>query len=307
MAELRELTSGLRFPEGPVVMADGSVIVVEIQAGCITRVGDDGSKETVAEPGGGPNGAQIGPDGKLWVCNNGSAYDYHDIGGQLLPVQPPSNHEGGRIERVDIETGEVERVYEAVDGRPLIAPNDLVFDGEGGFWFTDHGIRHERSADRTWILYAKADGSEIREVAGPVDSPNGIGLSPAGDKLYVAETYTAAIWAFDVSAPGEITPVEGILPNGGTPLGRLAGFVGLDSLAVDAEGNICVATLVGGAITNLSPAGEIVDAIPVPDLLPTNIAFGGDDMRTAYITASASGKLLVTEWPRAGLKLAYNA
>ena len=90
VAEMREVTSGLEFPEGPVVMSDGSVIVVEIKAGRITRVGADGSKETVAEPGGGPNGAQIGPDGKLWVCNNGSAYDYHDVGGQVLPVQPPS-------------------------------------------------------------------------------------------------------------------------------------------------------------------------------------------------------------------------
>jgi gluconolactonase len=302
---MRELASGLRFPEGPVVLPDGSVSVVELEAGRITRVAEDGSKDVISEIGGGPNGAQLGPDGKLWVCNNGRAYDFHDVGGQLLPVQPPSSHEGGRIERVDLETGEVERVYDSVDGRPLIAPNDLVFDGEGGFWFTDHGIRHERSADRTWILYAKADGSEIREACGPVDAPNGIGLSPDGKRVYVGETYTAAIWAWDVSGPGEVAPVEGIIPNGGTPLGRLAGFVGIDSLAIDGDGNICLATLVAGTITNMSPEGEIVDTIEVGDLLPTNIAFGGDDLKTAYITASASGRLLATDWPRAGLKLAY--
>jgi gluconolactonase len=308
VAEMREVTSGLRFPEGPVVLPDGSVSVVELEAGRITRIDpSDGSKETISEIGGGPNGAQLGPDGQLWVCNNGKAYGFHDLGGQLLPYQPPPDHEGGRIERVDLATGEVERIYDSVDGRPIIAPNDLVFDEHGGFWFTDHGIRHERSADRTWIMYGKADGSEVREVAGPVDSPNGIGLSPAGDKLYVGETYSAAIWAWDVSGPGEVAPVEGIIENGATPLGRLAGFVGIDSLAVDAEGNICLATLVAGTITNMSPAGEIVDTIAVGDLLPTNIAFGGDDMRTAYITASASGKLMTTEWPRAGLKLAYQS
>ena len=305
---MRELTSGLRFPEGPVVMSDGSVIVVELEAGRITRVGADGSKDVVAEPGGSPNGAQIGPDGKLYVCNNGRAYDFREVGDILLTHQPPTNHEGGRIERVDIETGEVERLYESVDGRPLIAPNDLVFDADGGFWFTDHGIRWERTADRTFLLYAKADGSELREtIAGPVDSPNGIGLSPGGDRLYACETYTGGYWAWDLAGPGVIKEQESIVNNNATPLGRLAGFVGLDSLAVEADGNVCMATLVNGGITVVSPEGEQVEFVETGDPLTTNIAFGGDDLRTAYITASATGRLLVTEWARPGLKLAYQS
>src|SRR3546814_21083857 len=71
MSQLSTIATSLRFPEGPVAMPDGSVIVVEIAAGRITRVRPDGTKETVAEPGGGPNGLAIGPDGKRYCCNNG--------------------------------------------------------------------------------------------------------------------------------------------------------------------------------------------------------------------------------------------
>jgi gluconolactonase len=305
---MRDLATGLDFPEGPVVLGDGGVLVTEMRGGRITRVSPDGAKETVAEPGGGPNGAQIGPDGKLYVCNNGSAYDFREIApGVVLPIQPPSNHEGGRIERIDIQTGEVERIYEEVDGRPLIAPNDLVFDEHGGFWLTDHAIRHERSQDRTFVLYAQPDGSSIHEVMGPVDCPNGIGLSPDGKQLYAAETYSGAIWAWNVTGPGEIEPVEGLLDHGGLPVGRVTGFAGLDSLAIEADGNLCLATLAKACITVMSPEGEELEFVETADPITTNIAFGGDDMKTAYITASATGRLLTTDWPRPGLKLAYSA
>jgi gluconolactonase len=309
MPEVRELAGGLDFPEGPVVLPDGSVAVCEMLAGRITRIGDDGNKETIAEPGGGPNGAQRGPDGKLYVCNNGAAYDRADMGGLTVTHQPPSNHEGGRIERIDLDTGDVEVLYD----QSLIAPNDLIFDGHGGFWFTDYGIQHDRSADRTWIRYAKSDGSECRELMGPVDLPNGIGLSPDGTKIYVAETITAAIWSWNVAAPGEIGETLPLLPHGGTPVIRISGFAACDSLAIDAEGNINVGTLLKGGITVVKPgdepaSGEEIDFIAAGDVWPTNIAFGGDDLRTAYITGSTTGKLLmVDDWPRPGLKLAHQA
>ena len=313
MPEVRVLAEGLEFPEGPVVLADGSLAVCEIKAGRVTRVEHDGNKETIASPGGGPNGAQLGPDGKLYVCNNGAAYDFVEVGELTITHQPPSAHEGGRIERVDIESGEVEVLYEAANGHRLIAPNDLVFDSHGGFWFTDHGIRHDRSQDRTWICYAKADGSEIREVTGPVDGPNGIGLSPDERTLYVAETYTGAVWSWKLTGPGELGDGLPLLPHGGTPVARVGGFTACDSLAVDGEGNVCVGTLLRGGITVLKPgddpaSGEEIDFVPVGDPWPTNIAFGGEDLRTAYVTGSATGKLFVIDdWPRPGLKLAYQA
>jgi gluconolactonase len=308
MADVKELASGLGFPEGPVVMDDGGVIVTEIANGRLTRIGPDGSTDVVAKTGGGPNGAAVGPDGHLYVCNNGSAFDYVEMEGINVPRQPPSNHEGGRIERVDLSSGEVEVIYRDCDGRSLRAPNDLVFDSDGGFYFTDHGIREERSSDRTGVFYAKPDGSEIQEVITPLDAPNGIGLSPDGTRLYVAETYTAIVWWWAVTGPGKIEAPPGLLPHGGTLLTRLPGFQFLDSLAVDGNGNVCLATLGSGGITSVSPEdGSVVDFIETGDIFTTNICFGGDGLKTGYVTMSATGKLGEVAWPRAGLELAYSA
>jgi gluconolactonase len=308
MGELRDVATGLRFPEGPVAMGDGSVVLTEIARGTVTRVAPDGGTDVIAEVGGGPNGAAVGPDGLLYVCNNGKAFDYVDMNGLLFPVQPPSAHEGGRIERVDLGSGDVEMLYRECDGRPLRAPNDLVFDREGGFYFTDHGLREERTSDRTAVMYAQHDGSRIEEVVFPLDAPNGVGLSPDGTRLYVAETYTACVWWWEITAPGKVAAAEGLLPHNGTLLTRLPGFQFIDSLGVDGDGNVCVATLGSGGISVLSPEdGSLVEFVESGDLLTTNICFGGEGLRTAYLTLSGTGRLAAMEWPRAGLELAYSA
>ena len=311
MADVVDITTGLDFPEGPVAMSDGTVIVVEIAAGRLTRVGADGSKDVVAEPGGGPNGAAIGPDGKLYVANNGGSFRYMDMGGLNFPHQPPpETWSGGRIERIDIATGEVDVLYEECDGHPLRGPNDLVFDAHGGFWFTDHGVRLERSSDRTGIYYAQPDGSGIREAIFPMDAPNGIGLSPDGSRLYVAETFANTCWWWKVTGPGEVEQVPGIFPHGGTLLYSPGGLRGFDSLAVDGDGNVCLATLVGGGggISVVDgESGALVEFVETGDILTTNICFGGDDLRTAYLTLSGTGRLASTVWPRAGLGLAHSA
>ncbi len=306
MPEIRVLASGLRFPEGPVCLPDGSILVVEIAAGRLTRVTKDGKKQVVAEPGGGPNGAALGPDGKIYVTNNGGSFTWHDLGGLLMPGPTPPDHRGGRIERIDLESGKVEVLYDACDGRGLRGPNDLVFDAHGGLWFTDHGTTHERTRDRTGVFYAKADGSEIREMIFPLDAPNGIGLAPDGHRLYVAETHTGRVWAWDVPRPGEISRGQGFGPAGGALLAGLPGFQLLDSLAVDGSGHVCVATLVNGGITSISPDGSSVEHVPLPDPLTTNICFGGPDLRTAYCTLSGTGRLVAFEWLRPGLRLHYS-
>jgi gluconolactonase len=308
MSAVREIASGLRFPEGPVAMSDGSVVLVEIGGGTVARVTPDGKTEVVAEPGGGPNGAALGPDAKLYVCNNGRAFDYVEIEGLNVPRQPPQSYEGGRIERVDLDSGAVEVLYTECDGRPLRAPNDLVFDGQGGFYFTDHGLREERTSDRTGVFYAATDGARIAEVVFPLDAPNGVGLSPDGSRIYVAETYTACVWWWEVAGPGDVRPAPGLLPHGGTLLARLPGFQFLDSLGIDGEGNVCVATLGSGGITSLSPEdGSVVDFAETGDILTTNVCWGGDGLRTAYVTLSGTGRLGAIDWPRPGLELAHSA
>jgi gluconolactonase len=305
MTEHEIVATGLRFPEGPVAMPDGSVVLVEIARGTLTRVDRDGSVDVVAEVGGGPNGAAIGPDGAMWLCNNGGCFEWHDVGGLTVPGPVPDAWEGGSIQRVDLRTGEVETVYTASSGRELRAPNDLVFDGHGGFWFSDHGVREERSSDRTGIHYAMADGSSCTEVVFPLDAPNGVGLSPDGAALYAAETHTGRVWSWPVPAPGRVDAPNPFGSAGGNLLAGLDGMQLLDSLAVDGQGWVCVGTLVNGGITAIAPDGSQVDHLPLPDPLVTNICFGGDDLRTAYVTMSGTGQLAALPWPRPGLQLPH--
>jgi gluconolactonase len=305
MMDLREIAGGLRFPEGPVVLADGSILVVEIAAGRLTRVAPDGGKTTVAEPGGGPNGAAMGPDGKVYICNNGG-FRWNEIPGVgPVPAGQADDYSGGRIERVDLATGRVETLYTECDGHPLKGPNDLVFDAHGGFYFTDPGKSRPREMDRGAVYYAKADGSLIKPIAFPSVHPNGVGLSPDGCTLYFAETESARLWAMDVVAPGEVKRERWPSVNGGRFLACPGGYRRFDSLAVDSAGNIAVATLIEGGIGVFSPDGELVRQIAMPDPLTTNICFGGPDMRTAYVTLSGSGRLVAFDWERPGLRLHY--
>jgi gluconolactonase len=303
MSEIREIASGLRFPEGPIAMDDGSVVLVEIQRGTLTRVLPDGTQKIIADTAGGPNGAAIGPDGKVYVCNNGG-FEWRQAGPLTVPGNQAADYRGGSIQRVYLDTGHVETLYTECDGIPLKGPNDLVFDSQGGFWFTDHGKTRERERDRTGIFYALPDGSSIREMVFPLDAPNGIGLSPDESRVYVAETHTGRVFYWDLAGPGEIAPYAPS-PNGGHLLTGLPGLQLLDSLAVDSEGHVCVATIANGGITRISPEGGTIEHVPMPDPITTNICFGGEDLRTAFITLSGTGRLVSIEWQVPGLKLAY--
>lgn len=304
--EFRTISTGLRFPEGPVELPGGDILVVEIAAGRLTRVAPDGSKTVVAETGGGPNGAAIGPDGAIYVCQNGG-FEWHERplpGGSgemgLFPGERPADYIGGQIQRVTLD-GQVTTLYRDCDGEPLKGPNDLVFDREGNFYFTDHGKTYGRLRDRTGIFYASPKGDFIREILFPMEGPNGIGLSPDEKTLYVAETPTGRVWALELAGPGEIASRRVISTAPGAPPFN---FALCDSLCVDGEGNVIVATIVNGGLTIMAPDGSSVRHVPLPDVLTTNACFGGPDLRTLYVTLSATGRLIALDnWEVAGLKL----
>ncbi len=308
--KIREMACGLQFPEGPVAMADGSVLLVEIARGTLSRVTPDGRVQVVATLGGGPNGAAIGPDGAVYVCNNGGFRYVSQPGDCLRPVAQADDYSGGRIERVNLATGSVERLYEQVDGIALKGPNDLVFGVDGGFWFTDLGKVREREMDRGGVFHARPDGHSARVVAHPVMTPNGTALSPDGHTLYVAETEGARLWAYDVTGPGQVDKQPWPSPNGARMLVAAPGglYQRFDSMAVDALGNILVATLLHGGISVVSPDGRLCSHVPLPDPYVTNLCFGGPDLRTLYVTLSGTGRLLaIDDWPVPGLKLHFNA
>ena len=301
--DVKILAEGFGFPEGPVATPDGSVILTDIKGGNCPRVTADGKVSVFATTGGGPNGLAVGPDGALYLCNNGGS---RYIDGVSMGQGPHPDYKGGYVQRLDRKTGAVTLLYSECNGHKLSAPNDLVFDTSGGFYFTDLGKRYARHRDHGGLYYALPDGSKIVALAYPMLTPNGCGLSPDGKTLYVADTEGARLWAFEIEAPGVLRKPRGHAPHSGKIIAGLPGKARFDSLAVMASGNITVATLSTGFVTEISPRGEVVREVKMPDVFPTNICFGGQDMRTAYITLSDTGKLGVMQWPEPGLKLNYN-
>lgn len=301
--DIELVAEGLLFPEGPMAMADGSVILTEIQGQRLSRITPDGKRETVAETGGGPNGAAIGPDGAIYVANNGGSFQFVDMGGLNVPGPTPPSHTGGSIQRVDLKTGAITTLYTECDGKALVGPNDLVFDKQGGFWFTDHGCSTPDGRKFGALYYALIDGSKITRARDHFVSPNGVGLSPDEKTVYMADTNLGRLWSFDIAEPGVLAPAPGFAP--GNVVCNLPGYQLLDSLAVEAGGKVCVATIINGGITAFDPSGS-TEHFAFPDLIVTNICFGGADMRDAWITASGTGKLYKARWPRPGLKLNFN-
>jgi gluconolactonase len=305
MSDWTLVTDGLRFPEGPVALPNGDVILVEIARGTLTRVAPDGTKSLVADVGGGPNGCALGPNNTAYICNNGG-FIWTEVDGNLYPGNEPPDYIGGRIQTVNLDTGAVADLYTEYEGRGLRGPNDIVFDDQGGFYFTDLGKGHDFTVDRGAVYYGTVDGAPLKRVAFPLDHPNGCGLSPDGSRLYVCETLTGRVWYWDLEGPG-VAKEGGMMfgPSGGSLLGRMPGYDLIDSMAVDSDGNLCLATLVKGCVTVMSPAGDILrqEMPPKFDPLVTNICFGGPDLRTAYVTVSACGELYKFEWPVPGLAL----
>lgn len=325
------IATGLAYPEGPVACDDGSVLLVEVKGGTLTRVKPDGSKETVATLGGSPNGAARGPGGKVYVCNSG--------GFVFIPVPPgpvtdqtvwvtgpqPADYQGGSVQRVD--GSRVETLFTHFESHdpvtqkpvalPLRGPDDLVFDATGGFWFSDWGKTRMRDRDVTGVYYAPPGGSKAVEALFPLNAPNGIALSPGGDRLYVAETYTRRVLYWELDSPGRIRRNPRTISGSYLLSAALPGQGILDSMAVDEQGNVYVVTMLpdgddpttNGGITILSPRGEVLQFLeidvgrPVP--LPSNICFGGEDLKTAFVTCGGSGLLVSIRMSVPGLKLCF--
>ena len=291
------IATGLEFPEGPVCERDGTVYFVEIGGGRVQKIAPDGTLSVAARLGGGPNGLAKGPDGALYITNNGG-FAWHNS----LPIGPAPDYETGRIERVD-KNGNVQRLYTSCDGQPLSAPNDLVFDAEGNFYFTDPVHRNPQVREipgqptkrRASVYYATPDGKRIRRVATDLQHANGIGLTPDGKTLLVAETFAGSLCRFPIHAPGELGERQpfGTLPDGHFP----------DGFCLDEEGYVLVCGVLGGGISVFDPTGKRVEVIPCADKAVTNIAFGGPNWMTLYITESGLGRVVTRDWPRRGLVL----
>jgi gluconolactonase len=294
------VAEGLQFPEGPVVLGD-AVVVTDIAAGTLIAIEASGSPTVVASGLPGPNGAALAPDGSLLVTDNGGFFDWVSHQGITIPTAGSAAHTPGSLRRVDTASGLVELACDRIDGAPMVAPNDLVIDASGGVWFTDFGVQvGSVAAGRPGVGYLPAGSVQATGVLWGTDQANGIGLSASGDELYVAETHHGRLWAFSVNAPGE---VDGGGEPGGTHSGQLlfeAHGAMFDSLAVDPDGWVCVATIgPGGGVTCVHPQRGESRRVNAPDDLTTNICFdtGPDGTVVAWLTLSATGRLArIADW-----------
>jgi gluconolactonase len=276
------VAEGLQFPEGPAFDSEGNLYVVEIMGGQVSRIRPDGRLEVFAHTGGGPNGSQFGPDGLLYVCNNGG----FDGAGP------------GRVERITPD-GEVERWITEADGAPLHRPNDLVFDEDGNLYFTDPiwgtGSAPIEDSPPGHICFATPEGAVHRLHTG-LGFPNGIALSPDGRSLVVCESATGKLHAFPVETPGRLGPGRVFCDLG-------AGSVP-DGFAFDAEGFVLCCGHGTGRLQVFAPEGgpkQTEFVFEDPGI--TNICFGGPEFRTLFVTESRAGRVVRVDWERPGLRL----
>ncbi len=275
-----EVAATVAFTEGPTVHEDGSVYFTDITNNRILRMAPDGEVTTFRQPSNRANGLIFDDQWRLLACegNDGATAD-------------------ARITRTDLETGEVEVLADRYEGRLFHRPNDLTIDGSGRIYFTDrpepeHGDEY---IGVHGVYRIDPDGSIERILTEPeVVRPNGIVVSPDDATLYVIETQqreggARLIRAFDLAADGtagNMRVFHDFYP------GRSG-----DGMTIDSEGNLYVAAglnrLRGTSETLDTPAGvhvfapdgELLELIRVPEDSITNVAFGGPDLRTLYITA----------------------
>jgi gluconolactonase len=322
-SEFRVVASGFGYPEGPVYQSDGGVVLVDVQKGSLLRVGPDGSTQVLAELGGGPNGAAVGPDGAFYICNDGGmSWMQIPATAKTLPVSVPvgqsPTYTTGSIQRVSGAT--TTTLYSDCNGARLCSPDDLVFDEQGNFWFTDWGKQRATDRDITAVYYCQPDGKKIVQAIPQRSAPNGIALSPDDRRLYVAETYSRWILYWNLSAPGVIAPNPHTLDGSYLLCADIPGRGTLDSMAVDEEGNVYAATMlpqgpnpeVPGGITVISPKGKVLDFIELvvegkPEPLPSNLCFGGPERRTAFITLAGTGRLVACEMNVPGKALHFSS
>ena len=249
------VATDLHFPEGTIFIGNDLYFVDYARSSVLRLVG--GKTETVwHQDGCGANGLLAVPDGLLVACfDNGTIVRTSSAGATLMTI------------RVDDH------------GQALVAPNDLTADQKGGIYVSDSG-----SSSRPGKVFYLSRDQVLHEVASGVRFANGVGVSPDGATLYVAESPTGKVLAFPIEADGSLGPARDFIRlRDILPAGR-NGAVTPDSLRVDTHGNVFVALYHGGGVAIVSPAGRLLTLLDVPSEHHTNLAISPDG-RSLYITA----------------------
>jgi gluconolactonase len=282
------IAATMTFTEGPTVDREGNVYFTDLVSQRIMMLSTAGVLSTFRENSNVANGLLIDPEGRLIACE-----------GQSFVRPGVSNQGTPRVTRTDLSTGEIEILADSYQGMPLVGPNDVTLDSEGRLYFTDLAGGAVYRID--------ASGQIERILARPeIERPNGIQISPDDSTLYIVEANGAEggarmIRAYDLQPDGT---VENMRVHYNFYPGRSA-----DGMSIDTEGNLYAAAglhqLRGTSETLdtrpgvhvISPEGELLQYIPIPEDTLTNTSFGGPDMRTLYVTAGKTLYSVRTEIP----------
>jgi gluconolactonase len=275
------------MPEGPCLDSEGQLYVVEVGAGWVTAIDVEmGEARRHWNTGGGPNGCALGRDGMLYVANNGGV----EKGEEFVDVTRV--HGVGCIQRCDPRTGGLETIFTAGSLGTFSGPNDIAVDGAGALWFTDPG--HGDLKETRGRIYRVLPEGKPEVVSDGYQYCNGLAFTSDGSTLIVAETGSRTLWQCPVvnGGLGEREPFVR-LPRGGGP----------DGLCLDSAGNVIVAGAFLGCVYVYDAQGSEIQAIEMPDKLVTNVAFGGEDLRTLFVTLTMNGEVVAIEWPVPGLRI----
>lgn len=258
------------FIEGPSFDRLGNLYVTDIPYGRILKITPDKEWSVVTEYDGWPNGLKIHKDGRFFIAD----------------------HRHG-IMQFDPASGKVTPVLDHVRREGLKGTNDLIFSSNGDLYFTDQG--QTGMQDPSGRVYRLRPDGQVDLLISNVPSPNGLALSPNQQVLYVAATRANQIWRMPLHPDGTTSKVGAYIQLSG-------GSAGPDGVASDATGGLAVAHCGLGSIWIFSKLGEPLYRLrSCAGLSTTNIAYGGQENKTLYITESDTGSVLMAKVPEAGL------
>lgn len=290
--EASVFAEGLGYPEGPLALPDGRILVTDVRGGAVLAVDREGRVSLYADTGGGPDGLALGPDGVVYCANNGGLQwvDGRAIG-------PSEDYTGGTLQAIT-PNGGVTTVRGSSENGPFVHPNDIALDRSGGIWFTDSGRGPSNNPD-SFVYYVDADLTDVVVAAGGYRFTNGLAFVADESELIVAETKTGHIWVHPVAGPGKLGErrLFCTLPEHHRP----------DGICIDVDGNVIVAGVLGAGVIVYDRFGTYLDRIAFEHRLVTNVAFGGADHSTLYVTESGFGRMCAVPWPRPGIVLPFYA
>jgi gluconolactonase len=268
--ELKKIAGDLNFPEGPAWDGKGNLYVSSCYGGYIMKISKNGNEKFIDSSSSimkQTNGLTFGKDGNLYGCDFGL--------GAIIRISPDKK---------------VEIVSSGFEGREYDRPNDLAFHPNGLLYFSEPNS--DQPDGRLFRMDVNTGKPEMLDDS--LRYPNGMAFNEKADILYLSESASNRVLKYKLDKDGNILSKEVFIDlPGGEP----------DGIAIDTEGNIYVAHFDGGAVYVISPEGEVKEKIITPGKHSSNVEFGGDNLKTLYITEDETNSVYSLERETAGLKL----